>query len=456
MAPAKADFLLRNLTSLRASLAALSIPLMVHTANSIPSIPHLLRDICGTCHVKHVFWNVEFEVDEQRRDKATRQVLTESGIAVDEFIDQTVLEPGTIRSKEGKVYTVYSPFMRSWIATITKTPAFLNVTPTPVAPARDPVFSPEVTNYLAEHSDIPTTLPPLLPLNPQLAAVVNRDFPAGEEAAHTRVHEFFKYHVEKYGVLRDYPANPLHTSRISAYLSSGILSTRQLFSLIYKTSPAAFTSTKGKTPSGLTKWVSEVIWREFYRDVLVGYPRVSKNLPFKPEMIHLQWAQDEGDVMFTKWCEGQTGYPIVDAGMRQLVQTGYIPNRIRMIVASFLSKHLLIDWRRGERFFMQNLIDGDLANNNGGWQWAASTGVDPQPYFRIFNPYLQSQKFDQDGTYIRKWVPELEGVASQFIHEPHRLLSKKVFGGLGYPEPVVDHKLARERALKVYKAASGK
>ena len=176
------------------------------------------------------------------------------------------------------------------------------------------------------------------------------------------------------------------------------------------------------------------------------------NKPFKPEYTNIEWGYNNEH--FAAWCEGRTGYPIVDAAMRQMNHTGYMHNRCRMIVASFFAKHLLLDWRMGERYFMENLIDGDFASNNGGWGWSASTGVDPQPYFRIFNPLLQSEKFDAEGTYIRKWVPELKEVKGKAIHAPHdRAMGAKC---KGYPKPIVEHKFARDRALTKYKEGLGK
>lgn len=173
------------------------------------------------------------------------------------------------------------------------------------------------------------------------------------------------------------------------------------------------------------------------------------NKPFKPEYTNIEWSYDE--TLFKAWCTGNTGYPIVDAAMRQLNATAWMHNRCRMIVASFLAKHLLIDWRMGERYFMERLIDGDFASNNGGWGWSASTGVDPQPYFRIFNPLLQSEKFDADGKYIRKWVPELKDVVGKAIHDPYGRAQGPLAKKNGYPKPVVEHKFARDRALAKYK-----
>ncbi|RKP17893.1 DNA photolyase, FAD-binding/Cryptochrome, partial [Rozella allomycis CSF55] len=200
---------------------------------------------------------------------------------------------------------------------------------------------------------------------------------------------------------------------------------------------------------GAVTWISELCWREFYRHVLFHYPRVCMYQPFKLETKNIKWRDDpEG---FEKWCKGETGYPIVDAGMRQLNKTGWMHNRSRMIAAMFLTKDLLIDWRKGEKYFMENLIDGDFASNNGGWQWSASTGTDSQPYFRVFNPLLQSQKNDPDGVFIKKWVPELKGLNKKQIHCPKDCLGASEFKKLNYPLPLVDHDMARKRAIDAFK-----
>ena len=194
-------------------------------------------------------------------------------------------------------------------------------------------------------------------------------------------------------------------------------------------------------------WLDELLWREFYQHVLYDFPKVSKHLPFKDETRHLKWENNEKD--FKAWTEGKTGIPIVDAGMRQLLSTGWMHNRVRMICAMFLTKNLLVDWRKGEQFFMQHLIDGDLAANNGGWQWSASTGTDSVPYFRIFNPITQSERFDPKGDYIKKWIPELKQLNEKQIHDPY---SKNPNMRLDYPKPICDLKKTRQRALEAFKS----
>jgi deoxyribodipyrimidine photo-lyase len=234
-----------------------------------------------------------------------------------------------------------------------------------------------------------------------------------------------------------------------------MLSARQAVMASLQTIKAA---PNAEARQGAETWLDELIWREFYIHILYHFPHV-RAMSFREDLRHVAWNDDE--TAFAAWCAGRTGYPIVDAAMRQLAQTGWVHNRARMIVASFLVKDLLIDWRRGERWFMQHLVDGDPAANNGGWQWTAGTGTDAAPYFRVFNPVLQGQKFDPDGTYVRRWVPELAGVPDKFIHQPWAMppaLQRQVGCTIGqhYPAPIVDHAHARERTIAAYAHARTK
>ena len=268
-------------------------------------------------------------------------------------------------------------------------------------------------------------------------------WPAGETAAQKCLADFAGTGLAKYHETRDFPAIG-GTSCLSPWLACGALSPRQCLSAVMQDDK--------KWPgegSGAEVWLSELIWRDFYAHVVVGFPRVSRSQPFQKKTAGLRWRDDDSDLQ--AWQSGQTGYPIVDAAMRQLNQTGWMHNRLRMVAAMFLSKHLLIDWRRGEKYFMQNLLDGDLAANNGGWQWSASTGTDAVPYFRIFNPFSQSERFDADGSFIRQYCPELADISASALHNPLRLAAEIAKKKISYPVPVVDHKIARERALAAFK-----
>lgn len=264
----------------------------------------------------------------------------------------------------------------------------------------------------------------------------------GELHALHLLDHFVNEHLNDYKVSRDIPSI-LGTSQLSAYLNIGILSIRQCIQALFRQQHGDFIIQS----EGQQTWLDELLWREFYQHILFDFPQVSKHLPFKAATQRIDWRDDP--VSLEKWQQGQTGIPIVDAGMRQLLATGWMHNRVRMICAMFLTKNLLIDWRKGEQWFMQHLIDGDLAANNGGWQWCASTGTDAVPYFRVFNPVSQSQKFDPNGDYIRRWVPELAHLDAKTIHEPY---VKDLTRNLNYPKPIVDLKMSRVRAIEAFQS----
>ncbi len=267
-------------------------------------------------------------------------------------------------------------------------------------------------------------------------------WPAGEPEAQRRLENFVQ-RIGNYQRVRDMPAVN-GTSLLSPYLAAGVISPRQCLA-------AALAANKGQIAGddGVATWISELAWRDFYTHVLVGFPRVSKHRPFKLKTDQLNWRTDEPK--FEAWKQGRTGYPIVDAGMRQLNQTGWMHNRLRMVTAMFLTKHLLIDWRWGEKYFMQHLIDGELAANNGGWQWSASTGTDSVPYFRIFNPFSQSKRFDPDGDFIKKLCPELSPIPPAALHDEKKFSAAIAKHGVDYPTYIVDYKQGRERALQAFK-----
>ncbi len=291
---------------------------------------------------------------------------------------------------------------------------------------------------LAIDSD-PLPAPPSLDNDP----VDKRLWPAGEEAASDNLERFLRFRGRHYKQQRDFP-NVRGTSELSPYLALGMISYRQCLQAVMSENSGHLAD----GDAGLTSWVNELIWREFYQHVAVGFPQVCRHQPFQEHTKQLRWRDD--DKGFQAWCEGRTGYPIVDAAMRQLVTTGWMHNRLRMVTAMFLSKHLLIDWQRGEAFFMRHLIDGEFCANNGGWQWAASTGTDAAPYFRIFNPTTQSTRFDPEGEFIAHWLPELKSLPKKARHAP----PQDMLNPTDYPAPIVDHKAARQRALDAFKALS--
>jgi deoxyribodipyrimidine photo-lyase len=345
----------------------------------------------------------------------------------------TVHPPGVVLKADGTPYTVFTPFSRAWKAIPLPSELALLKAPT----------------VLSTVPDLPS-LP--IPASPALAATV--PFPPAEAEAQRRLDAFVDLGdapVYRYAEGRN-RLDREGTSQLSPYLRFGMVSARQA---VARAMGAIEAAPNPQARKSAETWLNELIWREFYINILHHFPHV-RGSSFRPAYDQIAWENDTG--AFAAWCEGRTGYPVVDAAMRQLVQTGWMHNRARMIVASFLVKDLLIDWRWGERFFMQHLVDGDPAANNGGWQWTAGTGTDAAPYFRIFNPVLQGKKHDPAGRYVRRWLPELAHVPDKFIHEPWKM-PLGVQGEAGcmigqdYPAPIVDHAWARERTLIAYRFA---
>lgn len=424
-APGKVCFWLENLRKLSTALAKLNIPLLLEQTPTFARVPKALSAVAGQVNAGAVFFNREYEVNERRRDDEAVRYLSKRGIGAHAFDDRVLLAPDAVKTQGGRFYTVFSPYRKAWLA---------QVGPSSWKPIPKARKQPETRIQLS-------TVP---------ASIKGFDFgsarpglwPAGEQAARRRLAAFIANKAEAYHEQRDFPAIS-GTSLLSPYLAAGVLSPRQCLR-------AALAANDGRLDGGnqgITTWVSELVWRDFYTHVMVGFPRVSMNLPFNLRTERIRWRQDQEGL--EAWMQGMTGYPLIDAAMRQLKQTGWMHNRLRMVTAMFLTKQLLIDWRLGEQHFMRNLIDGDLAANNGGWQWSASTGTDAAPYFRIFNPYTQSKKFDAQGAFIKKYCPELLRLNGKTLHDPSTLPPTER-SKLDYPEPMVDHKQARERALRAF------
>lgn len=438
----RVDFVLRTLEVLKADLAELDIPLYVETVEKRKNIPGRIFELCEQWGASHLYTNIEYEVDELRREALMTRSGAGRGIAVEVFHDLCVIAPGELSTGAGKQYAVYSPFFRTWVSHVSTHPHLLNLFN---SPQKNPPSARSI------YSEIFDSAIPKAPANKSLTDEESKRFqrmwPPGEHEARERLKKFINDKVNDYKDTRNFPAAN-STSMLSVHLSSGTLSAR---TAVAAAQAANGTKSLDAGNKGIVGWISELAWRDFYKHVLAHWPYICMNKPFKPEYTDIEWEYN--DELFQKWAQGRTGYPFIDAAMRQLNHTGYMHNRARMAVASFLAKDLLIDWRMGERYFMEHLIDGDFASNNGGWGFAASTGVDPQPYFRIFNPLLQSEKFDADGKYIRKWVPELAKVEGKAIHDPH---GKKVRGIEAYPRMCVDHKQSREKTLARYKEGLGR
>lgn len=390
------------------------------------------RDIIPSLAVSHeasrVLWNKSYSQIGQSRDEAVEKVLSQNMIATEQFHDKGMQPPGTIFTNKGEPYSVFSYYHKKWKKRDKDLPR-----PTPTA------------DELADIDDT-GSIPTLSELGFE---PIDIGMPKpGTEAARNLLSVFSDNSIFRYGDERDYPSEN-STSRLSAYLAYGIIGIRE----VWQETVRAESKVSGEKLENVDEFRQELAWRDFYTQVLYHNPRVvTEN--YKDYENTIQWSDNTEHL--TAWQDGQTGYPIVDAGMRQLKQTGYMHNRLRMIVASFLTKDLLIDWREGYHWFRKMLFDHDTANNNGGWQWAASTGTDAQPYFRIFNPMTQGERYDQSATYIKRYIPELEDVPAEKIHEWDELSSgeRKALAP-DYPDPIVDHSEQRDKALSMYKSARG-
>jgi deoxyribodipyrimidine photo-lyase len=425
----KLDFLLRNLKSLSAELQRMGISLVIRETPRFDGVAKLLGEVRREFSCDALFFNLEYEFNERIRDRQVVEELESHSVPTFVSEDQTVVPPARLRTSQGRFYKVFTPFKKRWLSYLLE-----NGVPDPIP---GPVATRGRLDVMADPA--PSGFEGFPPVSGQTSI-----WPAGEAQALARLEAFVDERIGQYDEARDL-ASVDSTSRLSPYLALGVLSVRRCLT-------AALAANRGELEGGnqgVAVWITELVWREFYRHVLVGFPRLSKGRAFRPNTEDIVWRDDpEG---FDLWCKGQTGVPFVDAGMRQLATTGWMHNRLRMVTAMFLTKDLLIDWRLGERFFMRRLVDADLANNNGGWQWSASTGTDAAPYFRIFNPWAQGQRFDRNAEFIKRHVPELRHLKARVVHDPRRLADTNP-ESYGYCRPVVGHKMARVRALDAFEA----
>ncbi|NUQ22855.1 MAG: deoxyribodipyrimidine photo-lyase [Saprospiraceae bacterium] len=383
---ARVSFIHQELTRMDKQLRDLGSGMLVKYGRPID----VWRQLLQAFPVKAVFTNSDYEPYALERDRSVSELLRESGIPFAGFKDHVIFEKNEVIKDDGSPYTVFTPYSRKWSA-------ILHATPHALQPFDS---APYFQGFIQQ---------PDLPALPTLADI--GFWASGLSIPPKSVSQGL---IKNYDKTRDFPAIE-GTSRLGIHFRFGTISIRE----------------KAQRALELNQvYVNELIWRDFYAQILYHFPQVVTRA-FRPEYDRIQWRNDEEE--FRRWCEGRTGYPIVDAGMRELNETGYMHNRVRMITASFLTKHLLIDWRWGEAYFASKLLDFDLASNNGGWQWAAGCGTDAAPYFRVFNPTAQQQKFDKDFLYVRQWVQE--------------------WGSAAYPAPMVDHQMARARCLETYKAA---
>ncbi len=384
-ADARVQFIHQTLASIKDALQLIGSDVKVFY--NTPS--EVFKQLANDYTIQNVYTNKDYEQYAISRDKDVAEFLLTKGCALISFKDHVVFDTNEVTKDDGLPYTVFTPYSRKWKAKLK--PYYYKAYPT------QNYFS----NFLQSKKE------PIIALETMGFAKANVQFPTTELNVEL---------VKKYSDNRDYPALE-GTSKLGLHLRFGTVSIRQLVA--------------NALPLNET-YLNELIWRDFYHQILYHFPHINESKSFKKQYDAIQWRNNETE--FNAWRNGQTGYPIVDAGMRELNTTGFMHNRVRMIVASFLCKHLLIDWRWGEAYFAQKLLDFDFAANNGGWQWASSSGCDAAPYFRVFNPTLQTQKFDKDLKYIRKWIPELDDFTK-------------------YPQPIVNHEMARKRVLEVYKNA---
>ncbi|MBA57397.1 MAG: deoxyribodipyrimidine photo-lyase [Pseudomonadales bacterium] len=420
----KQRFILETLAELQKDLAALNIPLIAMLSSDYSNSENLLGKLCDRYNVQTVFANRELELNERIRDRAAVQRLEKAGKSIQFYQDQTILPVGEVLTAEGTPYRVFTPFKRAWL----KQAAATTLASAP-PPKRQTALDIE-----------PTSVEEILSW--QSPTHANRFWQAGSHEAFKRLDNFCNSVIDRYQRERDLPSLE-STSQLSPYLGVGAISLRTCLLQALQYNHHEWDSGN----QGILTWINELIWREFYKNLSYHYPELSKGEAFNSATKHIPWSRDTE--ILQRWQKGMTGFPLVDAGMRQLNHLGWMHNRLRMVTAMFLTKQLFIDWHLGEAYFMQNLIDADYAANNGGWQWSASTGADAAPYFRVFNPVRQSQRFDANGDFIRKWVPELAGLGPRQIHDPSPIERQIA----GYPLPIVDHKSSVEYVKQAFKTA---
>lgn len=417
-----------SLAALSGALEAIGSCLLLRRGPAGAVLKALIEETGATA----VFWNRCYEPFNCERDKSIKAELSSSGLDVQSFNASLLAEPWTVRNKSGDPFRVFSPFWRN------------------IRSELDPGYPLKAPEHLPSPAEWPASDPlkswNLLPHNPDWAEGFNTVWTPGEAGARKRLEDFLASGARQYAGGRDRPDKP-YTSGLSPHLHFGEVSPRQIVS-------ATESVRDDIGDRNAEKFLSELGWREFAYSLLFNFPDLPE-ANYQAKFDRFPWREDSAALR--AWQRGQTGYPMVDAGMRELWATGWMHNRVRMITASFLIKHLMIDWREGEKWFWDTLVDADLANNSASWQWVAGSGADAAPYFRIFNPVTQGEKFDPDGDYIRKWVPELARLPGKYLNQPWNagpLILKEAGIELGktYPAPIIDHKAARERALAAFQS----
>lgn len=427
----KRFFIQQNLIFLKKSLKKLNISLFIDECADFYNTLYCLKNFCIIKKIRKIFYNRQYEIDEFKRDKKIEKKLSKKFLFYS-FDSNYLLKPNTILNSKNKMYKIFTPFYNKYLKKLKEKK--IKIYDIPKKRKINNKFSKKYFRSC------------LIFLDKKKLNEIK--FKCGENYALDKLKKFFIFNLSKYYINRNIPCLN-GTSAISPYLTIGIISPSQCLHLLETIHPKFL----HKDDKNFLQWIKELIWREFYQNLIIHYPFLCKKQPFIKWTKNILWQNNSE--MFVAWKNGNTGYPIVDAAMRQLNKLGWMHNRLRMISASFLVKHLLIDWRYGEEYFMSKLIDGDFASNNGGWQWAASTGSDSVPYFRIFNPTLQMKRFDPEGLFIKKWIPELNVVPNKYLCQP-TLWSERFNKTLNYPKPIIDHKIARKKCLNTFYSAKNK
>lgn len=428
----RVDFIWQTIEDLDQTLKAQGGGIIARHGNPAELIPVLAKQL----GVQAVFANHDYEPSAMSRDTIIEKTLAKDGIQFQHFKDQVIFEKTEVLTNSETVFSVFTPYKNAWLKKLN--PSDLQ-----------PFICDSHPSLRGKYAPIPKAIDTGIPSLESMGfrtTGIEKYLPPGQRGAELFLSDFLK-RIDQYNIGRDFPAIK-GVSYLSAYLRFGLLSIRGLVREAHRRMLAG--------SLGASTWLSELIWRDFYFMILANHPRLADGQSFKPDYDKIVWEQGaNAQKLFKAWCDGQTGYPLVDAAMHQLNQSGYMHNRLRMVVASFLCKDLGIDWRWGEQYFAEHLNDFEFASNNGGWQWASSSGCDAQPYFRIFNPITQSERFDGDGKFIRRYIPALEKLSSKSIHAPWlagqlELEAAGIVLGKDYPRPIVDHDEARKATLIRY------
>ena len=430
--PARVDFIFETLKLMQADLKKLDVPLVfLQAAERKEIIPTITKFVTDNS-VSHVFANYEYEVDEIRRDI---KLLKDTHAQVCLRHDQCVVEPGTMLTGSNTPMKVFTPYHKAWLSDIKGDPSLLDTVP---PPSKNPAGSAEKLKGLFD-SKVPSAPSDMTFASKEEQSRIRKLWPAGHDAGMQRMRDFIQKKLKNYAATRSNPAKD-SSSRMSPYFAAGVVSMREAVAAIMKHNDNSADFTESGASPGVYSWVREIVFRELYRQTLLTTPHIAMNLPQNLKFEFVEWEDDEEG--YKRWEEGTLGVPFVDAGMRQLKQEAYMHNRLRMNVSSYLYCNLLIDYRRGERYFLETLIDGDTANNTQGWE----------PSYTVFNPTSQAERNDPDGDYIRKWVPELKDVQGKAVFAPYERLSKAEFEKLGYPKPYLDWNKTKARALERFKS----